>query len=65
MNKNIAAVMLLLISTLGAGVSKHTEMLRALDNNPALARSYFDFAASQERIGVVEGNYDPLSTFLQ
>ena len=31
----------------------------ALDNNPALARTYFDFAASQERIDVVEGELRP------
>lgn len=62
MNKNIAAVMLLLIpSTLGAqGIETYGDALRgALDNNPALAQSYFDFAASKERIGVVEGELRP------
>ena len=59
-------MLLLIPSTLGAqGIETYGDALRgALDNNPALAQSYFDFAASKERIGVVEGNYDPLSTFL-
>lgn len=31
----------------------------ALENNPALARTYFDFAASRERVAVVEGELKP------
>lgn len=31
----------------------------ALENNPALARTYFDFAASRERIAVVSGELRP------
>ena len=31
----------------------------ALDNNPALARTYFDFAASRERVSVVKGELKP------
>lgn len=32
---------------------------RALENNPALARTYFDFAASRERVAVVSGALKP------
>jgi len=31
----------------------------ALENNPSLARTYFDFAASRERVSVVEGELKP------
>lgn len=31
----------------------------ALDNNPSLARTYFDFAASRERVDVVSGQLKP------
>ena len=31
----------------------------ALEKNPALARTYFDFAASRERVAVVEGGLKP------
>ena len=31
----------------------------ALDHNPTLARTYFDFAASDERVGVIEGELRP------
>ena len=42
------------------GIETYGEALTlALDNNPALARTYFDFAASQERIDVVEGELRP------
>ena len=47
--------------TVGAqGIETYGEALTlALENNPALARTYFDFAASQERIDVVEGELRP------
>lgn len=53
--------LLLIPWTVGAqGIETYGETLKlALDNNPALARTYFDFAASQERIDVVEGELRP------
>lgn len=53
--------LLLIPWTVGAqGIETYGEALKlALDNNPALARTYFDFAASQERIDVVEGELRP------
>ena len=55
--------LLLIPWTVGAqGIETYGEALKlALDNNPALARTYFDFAASQERIDVVEGELRPQS----
>ena len=42
------------------GIESYGDALRlALDHNPALARTYFDFAASKERIDVVEGELRP------
>lgn len=44
----------------GQGISTYGEALKlALDHNPTLARTYFDFAASDERVGVIEGELRP------
>jgi len=59
--KTLISSLLLIFWTMGAqGIETYGEALRlALDHNPALARTYFDFAASQERIDVVEGELRP------
>ena len=59
--KTWITTLLLIPWTVGAqGIETYGETLKlALDNNPALARTYFDFAASQERIDVVAGELRP------
>ena len=43
-----------------SGIQTYGQALElALENNPALARTYFDFAASRERVAVVEGGLKP------
>jgi len=43
-----------------SAIETYGEALKlALENNPSLARTYFDFAASRERIAVVEGELKP------
>lgn len=46
-------------STLAAIQTYGGALELALENNPALARTYFDFAASRERVAVVKGELKP------
>lgn len=56
----IVAAMMAVSNNVYSAIQTYGEALEAaLENNPALARTYFDFAASRERIAVVEGELKP------
>jgi adhesin transport system outer membrane protein len=58
--KLLLPVFLLPYATGAMAIETYGEALTlAVENNPALARSYFDFAASSDRIDVVEGELRP------
>ena len=54
-----AALALLSVSAFSEIQTYGQALELALDNNPALARTYFDFAVSRERIAVVKGELKP------
>ncbi len=61
-NKKIAIAALVTVQCMGASAEIETfgqALESALDNNPSLARTYFDFAASRERVDVVSGQLKP------
>ena len=56
----LACALLACSHNVSSGIQTYGQALElALEKNPALARTYFDFAASRERVAVVEGGLKP------